>query len=490
GTIGSRFTSYLNQIRENFGHLELQDQLIEAPTNNIEAYNLYLKGRFHQLKWNADDFFKGAEYYEQSIAQDPRFALPYFGVSLCYWIIASWAFLHYEKAFQKAAQFLSTGWEIDDQSYLGFFTQATLSLWVQWNFREGHYYLSQAIALNPSFTDAEEGLAELYTAIGDFDRAMYHTKNILSINPLSPNHYFTQGNIHYLSRQYAQAIECMDRVLSIDPDWAFAIEIKALCLVLLNDPQRLEEHLAKCTQAENPQACRALLKLMHQNETVLMDLDLARHQMETQARETAPAMLIYWPLYFNLYMGNQEIALNILEQGVQQRIGQFINFRNDPFLKPLWGHPRFEALVKTTFYPAVLPRLEKLQQQALPEAKGLVNESEVATQVAKLTQILEEEKVFLDSKLTLKALALKLAIHPNKLSWLVNEHFGKNFSELINGYRLQHFQLQAQDPVNQHLTLLSLAYDSGFSSKTAFNVFFKKTTGLSPTNWLKRIRTS
>ena len=93
-----------DQIRENFGHLEIREHLIEAPTQNVEAYNLYLKGRYHHLKWDADGIEKGIRYYEQSIAQDPTFALPYFGIGYSYAMRASW---RGDEAYrQKAEKYL------------------------------------------------------------------------------------------------------------------------------------------------------------------------------------------------------------------------------------------------------------------------------------------------------------------------------------------------------------------------------------------------
>jgi AraC-like DNA-binding protein len=82
-------------------------------------------------------------------------------------------------------------------------------------------------------------------------------------------------------------------------------------------------------------------------------------------------------------------------------------------------------------------------------------------------------------------LALDLELYPNQLSWLINENLGKNFSEFINHYRVETFKRISKDPKNSHITLLGLAYDSGFNSKTVFNTFFKKETGMTPNQFLK-----
>ena len=67
---------------------------------------------------------------------------------------------------------------------------------------------------------------------------------------------------------------------------------------------------------------------------------------------------------------------------------------------------------------------------------------------------------------------------------------GKNFYTLINEYRIEEFKALASDDKNSHLTLLALAYDSGFNSKSAFNLVFKKQTGETPSQFLRTLRVS
>ena len=80
-----------DQIRENFGHLNIQEHLVEEPTQNMEAYNLYLKGRYQQLHvgWTKESA-NAVELYEQCVTLDPSFALPYFGLAYSYAMYGSW----------------------------------------------------------------------------------------------------------------------------------------------------------------------------------------------------------------------------------------------------------------------------------------------------------------------------------------------------------------------------------------------------------------
>ena len=85
------------------------------------------------------------------------------------------------------------------------------------------------------------------------------------------------------------------------------------------------------------------------------------------------------------------------------------------------------------------------------------------------------------------SLVQQLDISAIHLSQLLYEVFDKNFSEYVNSYRLQTFKSMAANPANRQLTILALAFDSGFNSKTVFNTFFKKMTGSTPSAYWKTL---
>jgi AraC-like DNA-binding protein len=103
-----------------------------------------------------------------------------------------------------------------------------------------------------------------------------------------------------------------------------------------------------------------------------------------------------------------------------------------------------------------------------------------------LVGYMKDQKIFTDTELTLAALAKNLDVHPNHLSQVINSHEGKSFYDYINFHRVDEFKRLAPLPDNRNYTLLSLAYECGFNSKTSFNRNFKKVTGFSPTEWLRQ----
>jgi len=105
----------------------------------------------------------------------------------------------------------------------------------------------------------------------------------------------------------------------------------------------------------------------------------------------------------------------------------------------------------------------------------------------KLKQIIASEKIFKESELTLTDLSKKLGTHPNYLSQVINEKEGKNFYDYINTLRTEEFIKVITSPNNQKFTLLSLAFECGFNSKSSFNKYFRKVTGVSPSEYLQRL---
>lgn len=105
--------------------------------------------------------------------------------------------------------------------------------------------------------------------------------------------------------------------------------------------------------------------------------------------------------------------------------------------------------------------------------------------LTRLNMLLQEEKIFTRPELKLAMLAERLDVTPQQLSRLVNEKFGKSFSDLINEYRIHEFLIRQRDPRYAHFNLLGLAFEVGFNSKSAFNAAFKKTTGRAPSDFKK-----
>jgi AraC-like DNA-binding protein len=104
----------------------------------------------------------------------------------------------------------------------------------------------------------------------------------------------------------------------------------------------------------------------------------------------------------------------------------------------------------------------------------------------KLLESMQQDKLYLKADLSLQLLADTLEIPPHYLSQVINEQLGQNFFDFVNSYRIEEVKARLLDPQNHHLTILAIAYDSGFNSKSAFNLAFKNQTGFTPSQFRAR----
>ena len=167
-----------------------------------------------------------------------------------------------------------------------------------------------------------------------------------------------------------------------------------------------------------------------------------------------------------------------------------VRYRSAPILfiliDPLWDnlrdHPAYistTAILRDaalTIRPALV--VKKYRKTSLPKETAHKLKSD-------LKDLMLKERPYLDQRLNLSDLSEMINCSPNQLSQLLNESIGKNFYDYVNEYRLGHFRELTRKPGNKQFTFLSLAYESGFNSKSTFNSFFKKSTGVTPSEYLK-----
>jgi AraC-like DNA-binding protein len=116
-------------------------------------------------------------------------------------------------------------------------------------------------------------------------------------------------------------------------------------------------------------------------------------------------------------------------------------------------------------------------------AGSKLKDSEAKIYVEKLDKHMASSKPHLNSDLTLLQLASDINITPHLLSQIINDHYKLNFFDYINQYRVQEFKAAVADPKNKNYSLLGIAFECGFNSKSAFNRMFKKSTGLTPSKF-------
>ena len=138
-------------------------------------------------------------------------------------------------------------------------------------------------------------------------------------------------------------------------------------------------------------------------------------------------------------------------------------------------------------FPNPIPQVETTVAEKTKYQSSTLKEAQKERYVNKLLTYFEEEKPYQEPELTLVDLAKRLKIAPNYLSQIINEKLEQKFLDFINKYRVSEAKELLADDKKSHLTILSIAYEVGFNSKTAFYTAFKKFAGSSPTEYRKSL---
>jgi YesN/AraC family two-component response regulator len=160
----------------------------------------------------------------------------------------------------------------------------------------------------------------------------------------------------------------------------------------------------------------------------------------------------------------------------------FLGFA-DPLAQNLRMDERYQV-----FHSRLYGQLPKTTQKK--DKTALLDDKTATDYSTTLLAYMTEEQPYLSPDLSLRSLAERIEIHPNQLSWLLNDKMGQNFNQFVNHYRVEHFKELAVDKSNSHISLIGLAYESGFNSKTVFNTYFKKEVGMTPKEWIKSAQES
>ena len=464
-----------DEIRNNFGHFEVQDHLIKQPTDNIDAYQMFLKGRSLQLKWTPQSIKEAIAFYNKAIALDKNYAKVYYANLQCYGLLAMWGYMPYPEAMDLAISNLLIAKEIDTSlpeyplSFVGKF------FWEEWDFKNAYIHINKVLTINPNHIDGLEAMAELYMALGFFDKALEFANKLLEVDPLSANNHYTIAHIYYYQRKYHKALECIEYALTLNPQLELAHHLKCFCLIWLNDTKQFKMFIQNTSLIEEK---NLLFNLINEKDAEISKEDISKWSKGGNEVN----MLVPYDVFILSNSGHKELGFSRLKEMIAQRRGQIINFRQEPFLQPLHNRQGFLELHQSNL---IIEDIEVPQKEKEKLTSKILDNQKIENLKKELLTYFEEEESYLNPQLSLNFVADILDLNTNKMSYLINQAFNTNFNDFVNSYRLNHFKSIALNPKNAHLTILGLAYDSGFNSKSVFNTYFKKTEGITPSQWVK-----
>jgi TolB-like protein/Flp pilus assembly protein TadD len=198
---------------------EKQNLLAKRYTDNVEAYRLYLKGRFYWAKRTESGLYKGIQYFREAIELDPTYALAHAGVAEGYVPLAVYCHLAPKDACPKAKAAARMALEIDPELAEARTVLGAMMSYYDWDLQNAEQELLQAATLNPQYSRARQVLAENLTIRGRFQEAVMEARRALELDPLALSLNAFMAMTYYFGREYDRAIEHGSRTIDLDPNF-------------------------------------------------------------------------------------------------------------------------------------------------------------------------------------------------------------------------------------------------------------------------------
>jgi eukaryotic-like serine/threonine-protein kinase len=198
-----------------------QEKLTKGSTDNAQAYQLYLKGKYFTSKLSKDGFAKGIDYFNQAIAIDPNYGLAYNGLAFNYINQVDW-FMSPNDAGPKAREAANRALAIDEGDADAHVSSAIVAHWYEWNWPLAEKEFKRAIELKPSDSEAHGYYSWFLAPMGRKDEALAEAKLSQQADPLSSLANFIVGSALVFTRQWEPAIEQLRGAQERDPTFWFA----------------------------------------------------------------------------------------------------------------------------------------------------------------------------------------------------------------------------------------------------------------------------
>jgi TolB-like protein/Flp pilus assembly protein TadD len=326
-----------------------QHAIVARPTENTEAHQLYLKGRFFWNKRTGTDLKQSIDYFNQAIAADPNYALAYAGVADAYVVLPGYTAETPRECYLKAEEAAKKALELDDTLADAHASLAYALCLYDFDFSQAAKEFQRAIELNPNYATAHHWYSAYLDDVGRLDDSLTEIKRALELDPLSLIINTDLGSTYYDARRYDEAIEQLRKTLEMDPNFysahmrlGRALAAKGALGAAIGEYQKAR------ALNDNPFVLGLLGHAYASSGNKTEALKIVDQLKELSKKRYVPAYsfaLVY------LGLGDKEEALRWLEKSYQDRGPALGRIKNEPFLDPLRGDPRFEELVTKVFAP-------------------------------------------------------------------------------------------------------------------------------------------
>ena len=319
------------------------EKLVTASTDNLEAYTLYLKGRFHYNKDTEAGLRASLDFYQQALQHSPEFARAWAGIADS-WMHLADDYVPPEQGYTAAREAAEKALVLEPELAEAHTARGKVLGWYEWKFSEGELALRRAVAANPNYAEAHWALGSLLPTTGHMKEALQEVRTAQLLDPLSPVTAYWHARYLLYARRPEEAIEESRRALNLDPDFAYGLSILGRAELLQGRSDEALSALRRSTEVGGSNSFRAYLAY---------GLAVAGHDEE--ARETlnriAPGEeddYVRSELLAAVHgaLGDLDEAFRQLGRAYADRSAGLIYLHLDPLYDSLRDDPRMDAMVQ------------------------------------------------------------------------------------------------------------------------------------------------
>jgi TolB-like protein len=327
------------------------DKIKKRYSQNSEAYQLYLKGRYHWIKFTPEDHLRAAAYFNQAIAIDPNFALAYSGLSDTFGASATNGWTSPREGYLKAKIASKKAVELDDSLAEAHASVGAVAMFYDFDWATAEKEYKRAIELNPSYEISLELYSYLLVALGRFDEGIRMVQLGVEAAPASVVLSDDLVQAFYLAHRFDDGLRQAQKSLDMDPNHYGIFVILA------------QLYEAKGIHDAAIEQCRKGIGLVGRTSVILSFLGHAYAESgrrdeaikiinELNERSRNEYISPYDVAIIYVGLRDKEKAFEQLNRAYDDRAGWIININVDPIFDPIRSDPRFVELVKRMKFPS------------------------------------------------------------------------------------------------------------------------------------------
>lgn len=452
-----------------------------SAVENTEAIECYMQGVYYLNAWDLKQGKHIIELFNRAVELAPGFAKAYLGLCNAYTWLGATGLVDLEEAHAKVTEYVAVVKELDGNIPEIYLIEGGKNFWIEWDLDRAMENMDKALELRPSYADAYTVKGIILTVLGNVDEALNYLFKAERLDPYANNINSLIGLIYRRIGEYPKALEYIEKNEKICPTWdaQYVTKVETLCKLERYDEAWETIRMIE-SQSNSPLPIAQLKALYFAFRTMKKEAYEQIGLSEEEKKQHSGLGSLNYGLYPEIYLALQEDqkALQYLELAFQEHSSLLFFVEIDKAWDHLKGHPTYRKIVAKIKHSGNEPADPNRKYK-----KSSLSESTAREIETKLNTYISESQIFLNQSLNLSDLAEAVETSSNTLSQVLNEHMGKSFYDYVNSFRLDHFLKIQPDPKYRNYTILALAYECGFNSKTTFNSFFKKSLNKTPSEY-------